>query len=79
VTAGERRGVRYERSLGPADVGARVMVRRRLSDGQLGDVLGQLEQWSEQVLVRDRHGVVHAMRQGDVVAGKRIPPPPAAR
>ena len=71
--------MRYERSLGPADVGARVMVRRRLPDGQYGDVLGQLESWSSTVVVRDRHGVAHAMAEADVVAGKRIPPPPARR
>jgi hypothetical protein len=79
VTAADQPGVRYARSLGPADVGARVVVRRRLCEGQYGDVLGELLSWSEQVAVRDRHGVTHVMAQIDVVAGKRIPPPPARR
>ena len=71
--------MRYERSLGAADVGARVMVRRRLPDGQYGDVLGELVSWADEVAVRDRHGVTHVMPADDVVAGKRIPPPPARR
>ena len=71
--------MRYERSLEAADVGARVMVRRRLSDGGYGDVLGELVAWSDEVVVRDRHGVQHVMAQADVIAGKRIPPPPARR
>lgn len=71
--------MRYERSLGTADVGARVMVRRRLPDGRYGDVLGELVSWSAEVAVRDRHGVTHVMSLDDVVAGKRIPPPPARR
>lgn len=68
--------MRYERSLDAADVGARVMVRRRLPDGRYGDVLGELIAWSAEVAVRDRHGVTHVMPADDVVAGKRIPPPP---
>ena len=71
--------MRYALSLGPDDVGARVVVRRRLPDGQHGDLLGELVTWSEQVSVRDRHGVLHTVARVDVVAGKRIPPPPARR
>ena len=71
--------MRYERSLGPADVGARVMVRRRLPDGQYGDLLGELLSWGDTVVVRDRHGALHEVAEPDVVAGKRIPPPPARR
>ncbi len=71
--------MRYERSLGAADVGARVMVRRRLPGGQYGDVLGELLSWSAEVAVRDRHGVTHVMPIEDVVAGKRIPPAPGRR
>ena len=55
------------------------MVRRRLPDGQYGDVLGELVSWTDQVVVRDRHGVSHTIGAADVVAGKRIPPPPARR
>ena len=71
--------MRYERSLGAADVGARVMVRRRLPEGMYGDVLGELVSWGAEVTVRDRHGVTHVMPVDDVVAAKRIPPPPARR
>jgi hypothetical protein len=78
--AGRRRtGVNYELSLGAADVGSRVMVRRQLADGQLTDVLGELLAWSEEVVVRDRHGASHAFPAAAVVAGKRIPPPPVRR
>ena len=79
MTADDLPGVRYERSLQPADVGSRVMVRRRLPDGQYGDVLGELLTWAAEVAVRDRHGATHTMRAEDVVAAKRIPPPPARR
>ena len=71
--------MRYALSLGPDDVGARVVVRRRLPDGQYGDVLGELVTWSDEVVVRDRHGAEHSCARADVVAGKRIPPPPARR
>ena len=76
-------GVRYALALAPADVGARVVVRRRLRDGQYGDVLGELMSWPEdasgEVVVRDRHGVVHRIGSADVVAGKRVPAPPPRR
>jgi hypothetical protein len=75
VTTAEPAGVR----LGPADVGARVVVRRRLAEGQYGDVLGELLAWSAEVVVRDRHGVTHAIAKHDVVLGKRIPPAPERR
>ena len=65
--------------LGPGDVGARVVVRRRLPDGQYGDVLGELVAWSPDVVVRDRHGVLVRFPLADVVLGKRIPPAPARR
>ena len=76
-------GVRYALDLAPADAGRRVVVRRRLADGQYGDVLGELESWPEdasgEVVVRDRHDVVHRVPRADVVAAKRVPPPPARR
>ena len=65
--------------LGPDDVGARVVVRRRLPDGRLGDVLGELESWAAVVVVRDRHGVTHAIARDDVLLGKRVPPAPERR
>jgi hypothetical protein len=76
-------GVRYALALAPADVGSRVVVRRRLPDGQYSDVLGELEGWPEdaagEVVVRDRHAVVHRIRRADVVAAKRVPSAPARR
>ncbi len=65
--------------LGPADVGARVVVRRRLPDGMLGDVLGDLVAWAPEVVVRDRDGALVRFPLADVVLGKRIPPPPVRR
>ncbi|CAN5211411.1 hypothetical protein BH24ACT10_BH24ACT10_16710 [soil metagenome] len=69
----------YARSLSAADVGARVVVRRRLPDGRYGDLLGELLAWADDVIVRDRHGVEHAVDRADVVAGKTVPPAPARR
>jgi len=73
------RGLRYADALGPEHVGRRVVVRRRLAGGGLGDVLGTLLRFDELVVVRDRHGVEHAVARGDVVAGKPVPPAPARR
>ena len=80
MSAADQPGVQYARSLSGADVGARVVVRRRLSGGALGDLLGDLERWDDEaVVVRDRHGERHGVRTADVVAGKRVPPPPPLR
>lgn len=58
-------------------VGKRVVVRRRLADGRLGDVLGELLQAAGGVLVIEtRRGVVE-VAEADVVAGKPVPPAPA--
>ena len=65
--------------LGPADVGARVVVRRRLAEGGYGDLLGHLESWGETVVVRDRHDVAHPVARTDVVLAKRVPPAPERR
>jgi hypothetical protein len=65
--------------LGPEDVGARVVVRRRLPEGQYGDVLGELLSWSAEVVVRNRHGELVRFPMSDVVLGKRVPPAPARR
>ena len=72
-------GARPVLRLGPADVGARVVVRRRLADGALGDLLGELLRWGDDVAVRDRDGAVHEVARADVVAAKRVPPPPVRR
>lgn len=72
--------MRYAATLGPADVGERVVVRRRLDAGGLGDLLGRLERWDEAAVeVLDRHGTRHHVRREDVVAGKRVPPAPPRR
>ena len=79
MTTAEPPGVRYVLSVGPDDVGARVVVRRRLAEGGSGDLLGELLQWDEDVVVRDRSGVAHTVRRSDVLAAKRVPPPPVRR
>ena len=66
-------------SLTVDDVGARVVVRRRLADGVLGDLLGELVRWDDEVVVRDRSGHLHTVQRADVVAAKRVPPPPERR
>lgn len=80
MTTPEQPGVRYSRDVGPGDSGVRVSLRHRTGDGRLTDVLGQLESWtSTTVAVRDRHGALHEVPSGDVVAAKRIPPAPSRR
>ncbi len=60
-------------------VGARVVVRRVLREGGLGDVLGDLlEVGDDGVLVATRRGPVR-VAAADVVLAKRVPPPPARR
>ena len=72
--------MRYVVDVGPGDSGVRVTLRRRLADGGLGDVLGELLSWADGVVrVRSRDDVVHEVAEADVVAAKRIPPPPARR
>ena len=66
-------------SLTTDDVGARVVVRRRLAEGGYGDLLGELVRWDAEVVVRDRAGALHTAVRADVVAGKRVPPPPVRR
>ena len=73
-------GVRYVRELGPGDSGVRVSLRRRLPDGPLGDVLGELERWADGVVVvRRSDGERVEVAEADVVAVKRVPPPPPRR
>jgi GNAT superfamily N-acetyltransferase len=76
--------------LGPGQVGRRVVLRRRLPDGGVGDLLGDLVRWDAQdvadpdnpaeprVTVRTRAGdVTVAVR--DVLGGKPVPPAPPRR
>jgi len=80
VAASDQPGAAYVVRLTVEDVGARVVIRRRLEGGGLGDLLGELERWDDAaVVVRDRHGTSHVVRPTDVVAGKRVPPAPARR
>ena len=72
--------MRYRRDVGPGDSGMRISLRRRLPDGRLGDVLGVLQSWSEGVVtVLRASGETVTIEAADVVATKRIPPPPARR
>jgi hypothetical protein len=59
--------------------GSRVVVRRRLPDGGLGDVLGDLLEVSDDgVVVATRRGPVR-VAGADIVLGKPVPPPPPRR
>lgn len=80
VGADEPVGVRYAREVGPGDAGIRISLRRRYPDGQLGDVLGVLESWVDGVVTVVRaSGERIVLAEADVVATRRIPPPPARR
>jgi len=66
----------------PADVGARVSIRRRLATGGYSDVVGVLESWSGGTLrVRRRDGEPVEFPERIMVAGKVVPrqPPPRRR
>jgi GNAT superfamily N-acetyltransferase len=59
----------------PADVGRRVSVRHRISDGRLSDVVGVLRSWTGGALaVERRTGEVARLDEADVVAAKVVPP-----
>ena len=70
-----------------ADVGRRVVVRRRLpgergpSGGPaLTDVIGVLERYDDDhLLVRRKDDTTVRIAQEHVVAAKTVPPPPAPR
>lgn len=73
--------------LSAADVGRRVVVRRRLpgergpSGGPaLTDVIGVLEAWEEDyVVVRRKDDTTVRIALAEIVAGKTVPPPPPPR
>jgi hypothetical protein len=72
--------VRYAQEVGPGDSGVRISLRRRYPDGQLGDVLGVLESWADGIVTVVRaSGERVVLAEGDVVATRRIPPPPVRR
>ena len=67
-------------NVGPGDHGVRISLRRRLPEGGYGDVLGELLSWNEAVVrVQKRDGTVVEVPPADVVAAKRVPPPPERR
>ncbi len=76
---------RYVNRLTRADVGRRVVVRRWVEDDRRGlvpsDVLGQLESWSDDgvLTIRTRRDEQVQVDEGDILAAKSIPPPPAGR
>jgi hypothetical protein len=75
---------RLQVRLTPADVGKRVVIRwRRPGPGgrdEIADVLGILEQaGAGSFAVRTREGTLVIIPAGRALAGKVVPPPPAAR
>ncbi|MGL5829728.1 MAG: GNAT family N-acetyltransferase [Angustibacter sp.] len=67
--------------LGPELIGQRVVVRRRLPHGRVGDVLGELLRWDATaglLTVATRAGEV-TVPLAEVVAGKTVPPAPERR
>lgn len=76
--------VRLAADLSPADVGARVVVRRRLPEGGFADVLGDLLAWSSpgtprgELRVRTRRGEV-LVPEPEVAGAKKVPPAPLRR
>lgn len=72
---------RHVRRVTPADVGARVSVRRYVDRdaGEVGDVVGELLAYDAGVLrIAGRHGEVTVDEQ-DVLASRVVPPPPPSR
>lgn len=63
----------------PVEVGQRVVVRYRLPDGRATDALGMLLAADATHLVVDGKRGVETIAVADVVAAKRVPPPPPAR
>jgi hypothetical protein len=58
----------------------RVSLRRALPDGRMTDLLGELLSWGAgSVRVQTRDGAVHEVAEDDVVAVRRVPPPPERR
>jgi hypothetical protein len=61
--------------LTPADIGARVTVRRVLPSGQLGDVVGVLLTWRDgRLTVRRRDDTVAEIEEGAIVAARLVGP-----
>ncbi|MBU1588397.1 MAG: hypothetical protein KKH51_10685 [Actinobacteria bacterium] len=61
----------------PIEIGQRVVVRYRLPDGRATDALGMLLSANATHLVVDGKRGVETIAVADVIAAKRVPPPPA--
>jgi hypothetical protein len=60
----------------PADIGARITTRRRVSGG-FSDAVGILESWADGVLlVRKRDGTIVEIPEEVLVAAKVVPAAP---
>jgi hypothetical protein len=73
---------RYENRLTRDDIGSRVVMRRWVEDAERGlvpsDVLGILEQWSDDgvLTVRTKRGEAVEVDEEMILAAKTVPPPP---
>ncbi|OHV48233.1 hypothetical protein [Pseudofrankia sp. BMG5.37] len=61
-----------------ADIGARVVIRRRIAGPvPLTDVIGTLQAWTAGVLtIAHANGEIISIPEDDLIAAKVIPPPP---
>ncbi len=72
---------RFVVRISPEDVGSRVSVRRRIpaEPGMPGhsDVIGELVAWADGIVsILRRDGSTVRIPEADLVAGRRVPPPP---
>ena len=67
----------YAIRVSPADVGQRVTLRYRTNaEPPLTDVVGWIRSWSDGLItVERRDGTTATVAEGDLVAGKVLPPP----
>jgi N-acetylglutamate synthase len=75
---------RFEIRITPGDVGQRVSVRARIPAGpgepSTTDTLGVLRAWEDGLLrIERRDGTTCEIAETDLLAGRRIPPPPVRR
>ncbi|MGQ0625935.1 MAG: putative acetyltransferase [Sporichthyaceae bacterium] len=72
--------IKYAMALSAADVGSRVSVRRTHPEGGLGDVVGELLSWENDLLtIRRKDGSLIPVAVADLVAGKVVPPAPVRK
>ena len=72
--------MKFAVEVGPGDAGVRISLRRRLPEGGFTDVLGDLLSWSGGLVrIARRDGSIVEVDAAEVVAAKRIPPPPVRR